>query len=124
MPVQDCEYVKDVLTLYRDLQRSFDDLKDKGGLTEEDVVFPGFGESANKLFARFIKVDNHWASLRVANHDLDAYFENKQEYRQMLNKMSEIESTKGVGGRYHLTADEIKSILPKRARQATTTTTR
>jgi uncharacterized protein YfbU (UPF0304 family) len=122
MQEQDCQYVKDVLSLYTDLQRSFDDLEDKGGLVEEDVVFPGFGESANKLFARFIRVDNHWRSLRVSNEDMDGHFPNKPQYRQMLNKMSEIESTKGVGGRYQLTTDEIKSILPKRARPASTAT--
>lgn len=40
--------ILDILDMYNDLQWSFDELKDKGDLTESDVIFPGWDGNSPK----------------------------------------------------------------------------
>jgi uncharacterized protein YfbU (UPF0304 family) len=42
MPIEECEYVYDVLDMHRILITSFESLTDKQGLTADDVRFRGF----------------------------------------------------------------------------------
>ena len=63
MSVEECRYVYDVLDLYRVLIRSYGELKDKEGLTPDDVKFAGFdgnNETKRWAFARHLKEEGRW----------------------------------------------------------------
>jgi len=113
----DCRYVFDVLAMYDALQRSFERLTDKEGISESAVVFPGFGgndETHFLVFARYIRDSGQWEWM-LKGKDLDCHFPTTWRYRPMLEKWRPIEPIERKAAR--LSRDDIKEILEEPGRQ-------
>lgn len=66
--------ILDILDMYNDLQWSFDELKDKGDLTESDVHFPGWDGNSPKGELSFAKLfcyrgEDSWADPKKVKPD-------------------------------------------------------
>lgn len=69
VPREICQEVLEILDMFRFLQNSFDNLEDKEGLTERDVVFRGFDgneESKHLCFADFYCAKDRYGDLRFS----------------------------------------------------------
>jgi uncharacterized protein YfbU (UPF0304 family) len=112
---EECRYVLDVLDMHEGLQRSFQHLDDKDGITEDDVAFPGFdgnNESHHLCFAAHIKKGSRWETLATAiDSDWNSHFPTTQRYKRMLAKLNTIEDEHGMERKYRLSSNEIKEIL-------------
>jgi uncharacterized protein len=113
IPEEVATEVWDILQMYRTLNFSYENLKDKGDIKEEDLKFPGFdgNEEAQYMnYAKFILHDlNRYEELRDdSNHpNYNSHFPMLWKYRKMLSVW------KSISHRYNnnLTLDEIKKIL-------------
>jgi len=114
MPIEDCKYVYDVLDLHRVLINSFNTLKDKQGLTEDDVKFHGFdGNNESKMLAlaEYLQKDGLWTETLVGY--LNSHSMTTKTYKRMLTKFKPIEEqilSSGTG-RWILTAEQIREII-------------
>jgi hypothetical protein len=115
MSVEECRYVYDVLDLYRVLIRSYDELKDKEGLTPDDVKFPGFdlnNESKRYAFAEHLKKEGRWTetlSGYLNSHSIHTL----SLYPEMLKRFEPIKQQilNSHSGNWILTADQIKKVI-------------
>ena len=124
MSVEECRYVYDVLDLYRVLIRSYEELKDKEGLTDDDVKFEGFdgnNESKRWAFARHLKEEGRWTETLIG--DLNSHsVHTKMLYPKMLERFEPIQQAilDSHSGNWILTADQIKKVINWKAPEAET----
>ena len=107
----DCRYVFDVLAMHDALQRSFERLADKAGLSESDVAFHGFSgneETHLLAFAQYIRDSGQWDWM-LKGKDLDSHFPTEWRYKAMLEKWKPIEPIERKAAR--LSKEDIKEIL-------------
>jgi uncharacterized protein len=115
MPWEECDYVYDVLDMHRVLIRSFEALKDKEGLTEEDVKFQGFdgnNESKRLAFAEHLKKEGKWTETLggyLNSHSISTM----TRYPKMLTNFQPIrqEILASHSGNWLITAAQIKQII-------------
>ena len=121
MSVEECRYVYDVLDLYRVLIRSYDELKDKEGLTPDDVKFQGFdgnNESKRWAFAEHLKREGRWTE------SLSGYLNSHSMrtislYPKMLERFDPIrQQILDTHSDWILTADQIKQVIGWKAQNA------
>ncbi len=123
MSVEDGRYVYDVLDMYRVLRQSYDNLKDKQGITEDDIKFQGFdgnNETKNYVFAKFLQSQGLWEETlypgcRLNSHSMMTI----SLYPRMLATYKKIWDTKHVAADHRFTADEIKQVVPRFASATT-----
>jgi uncharacterized protein YfbU (UPF0304 family) len=115
MPYEECKYVYDVLDMHRVLINSLNALKDKQGLTLDDVKFEGFdgnNESKRHAFAKHLKDEGKWTETLVGS--LNSHSQSTiSRYPKMLKKFDKIVETldkTGPGG-WDLTAEQIREII-------------
>jgi uncharacterized protein YfbU (UPF0304 family) len=115
MSFDECEYVYDVLDMHRVLISSFNELKDKDGLTLADVSFKGFdgnNESKRHAFAEHLQKEGKWTETLVGglnSHSISTV----TRYPRMLQKFNPIWQSinkTSVGGG-DLTAKQIREII-------------
>jgi hypothetical protein len=115
---EECRYVMDVLDMHEGLQCSFARLRDKNGVTESDVSFPGFDgneESHHLCFAERMKEGTRWKTLATMHSDdWNSHFPTRQRYKLMLARLKTIEDEHGAERKYCLSSDEIRDILDLR----------
>jgi uncharacterized protein YfbU (UPF0304 family) len=122
MSVEECRYVYDVLDLYRALIRSYDELKDKEGLTPGDVKFRGFDgneETKRWAFTKHVKKEGRWEETLtgdVNNHGSVS----QSKYHKMLKRFEPIweQMLSSHSGNFSLTADQIKEVIDWKAPEA------
>jgi uncharacterized protein len=115
MSVEECRYVYDVLDLYRVLIRSYDELKDKEGLTSDDVKFRGFdgnNESKRLAFAEHLKKEGLWTETLTGglnSHSISTM----SLYPKMLERFEPIRQQilDSHSGNWIITADQIKKVI-------------
>jgi uncharacterized protein YfbU (UPF0304 family) len=115
MPFEECEYVYDVLDMHRILINSFNELKDKAGLTLEDVSFKGFdgnNESKRHAFAEHLKKEGRWTETLVGSLNSHS-MSSMTRYPKMLKKFDRIAGglNKAAVGGWDLTAEQIREII-------------
>jgi uncharacterized protein YfbU (UPF0304 family) len=118
MSLDKCRYVYEVLDMFRFLRFSFDDLKDKQGLTEDDITFKGFdgnNESQNHGLVSFMKEQGMWTETLHKGVPLNSHsITTVSLYPRMLAKFTPIWEKKNHSMKDQwLTAEEIKKILFK-----------
>lgn len=117
--LQTCNFVKDVVEMFLDLQRSFKKLHDRSGLDDRDILFYGFYiVEEERRFFDFLKMkggepEQIWEAglkiLRVApGSDLGIH---RTHYEEMLNRWNEIKAKYAVKEKWNFTNDEIKAII-------------
>jgi uncharacterized protein YfbU (UPF0304 family) len=115
MSVEECRYVYDVLDLYRVLIRSYGELKDKEGLTPDDVKFPGFdanNESKRWAFARHLQKEGRWTETLIG--DLNSHSKSTiSKYPKMLERFEPIQRhiLDSYSGNWIISADQIKKVI-------------
>lgn len=99
------DFVASILELYRVIQNSFDDLSDKGSLTEDRVKFPGFDGNNEGEYKRFFSalVENDQFAQVKAN--TNSHMRKVSTYKNMLDKWE------SLGKGYTLSLDDIETIL-------------
>ena len=115
MDIEECQYVFDVLDLYRTLTRSFDALTDKKGLTSENVRFQGFdgnNESRRHAFAEHLRKQGKWTETltgRLNSHSKITM----SLYPRMLAKFEPIQEQilASHTGNWELTAEQIREVI-------------
>ena len=114
MSVEECRYVYDVLDLYRVLIRSYDELKDKEGLSPDDVKFQGFdanNESKRWAFAEYLKKEGRWTETLTGylnSHSMSTM----SLYPKMLERFEPIrEQILNSHSNWIITADQIKKVI-------------
>jgi uncharacterized protein len=118
MPMEECEYVYDVLDMHRTLINSFNGLHDKQGLTADDVRFRGFdgnNETKRWAFAEYLQKKGRWQETLVGgmnSHTIDTV----HRYPQMLERFEPIkqEIMNSHMGNWQLSADQIKTVIGKK----------
>ena len=113
IPEEDCDFVYDVLSMYRDLYFSFDKLDEKSNISKDDVVFRGFdgnNECKYYVFASFLlkekDIFNEFADVGVNSHASRI-----DMYKKMLAVYKPILDDKIGKYREYLTKGEILSII-------------
>lgn len=92
MSFGECEYVYDVLDMHRALIGSFNELKEKDGLTLEDVSFKGFdGNNESKCLALAVRLqkEGKWTETLVGelnSHSISTI----ARYPRMLEKFNPV----------------------------------
>jgi uncharacterized protein YfbU (UPF0304 family) len=106
LAAEQCDYVSDVLDMFWNLQDSYDQLQDKAGLNERDVLFPGFDVNNESRFLGYSKfrLKSAFDGFRAAP-GINSHFPTR--YREMLARYESIPAER----RRELTAEEISSIL-------------
>jgi uncharacterized protein len=115
MPLEECEYVFDVLDMHRLLISSFEALKDTQGLTLDDVRFRGFdgnNESKRLAFAEYLQKTGRWTETLVGglnSHSMMTMY----RYPEMLKRYEPIKQAilQSHSGKWQLTAEQIKVIV-------------
>jgi uncharacterized protein YfbU (UPF0304 family) len=115
MPLEECEYVFDVLDMHRNLINSFDALNDKQGLTPDDVRFRGFdgnNETKRWAFAEYLQKTGRWKETLVGglnSHSMTTMY----RYPEMLKRYEPIKQKilDSHSGNWQLTAEQIKVII-------------
>lgn len=113
MTVAECQYVYDVLDMFRFLKVSFRELKDKEGLKPEDVQFNGFdgnNESRMLSFAEFLKQQGKWQTPLDGTGDLNTHCPTTHRYRAMLEKWNALSEE----DKHYMTAAQIKEVIAAR----------
>lgn len=128
VPASICREVLDIMSMYEFLQMSYDDLSDKDGVEERDVLFPGFdgnNESDHLGYANFYCSQRRFGHLRfgsLGEHsrieeqfeitvDLNSHFPSLEVYRRMLHPWLAFKA-ENPGRRWgRMTKDEIRMIL-------------
>jgi uncharacterized protein YfbU (UPF0304 family) len=115
MDDEECRYVFDVLDMFRNLINSFNGLKDKQGLTEDDVRFGGFdgnNEAKRWAFAKYLKKSGRWQETLVGG--LNSHSSTTMDrYPQMLERYEPIKQKiiNSHMGNWQLTAEQIKVVI-------------
>jgi uncharacterized protein YfbU (UPF0304 family) len=129
MTVDEGRYVYDVLDLYRVLIRSYEELKDKEGLTLDDVKFQGFdgnNESKRWAFTKHLKEEGRWTEtltgVPLNSHSMSTM----SLYPKMLERFEPIQRAilDSHSGNWILTADQIKKVINWKAPESQTKTER
>ena len=108
-----CDYVNDVLNMFRSLDRSFAALTDKSGIDEEEIWFGGFdGNNESDLlgFAEFIQSEGRFQE-SLKGDDLNSHSMTERHHNKMLSRFNAIcerHDQKWVG---NLSRDEIQEII-------------
>ena len=115
MPLDECKYVFDVLDMFRNLINSFNGLKDKQGLTAEDVRFQGFdgnNETKRWAFAEYLKKTGRWQETLVGGLNSHSMM-TMRRYPQMLERYEPIKQRilDSHTGNWQLTAEQIKVVI-------------
>jgi len=90
MTEQECLEVVDILDMYRALTFSFENLKEKEGIREEEIHFDGFdgnNETRQYLYARYFILDlDRFTELTYGqkNPELNSHSARLKKYRNML----------------------------------------
>lgn len=106
-----CREVMDILDMYRALNYSYKNLKDKEGVENENIKFKGFdGNDGSGYFgyARFLVLDQRrWEEVLEGRpgFELNSHSPVNDMYRRMLKEWSDL------GKKFDLTSNEIKQIL-------------
>lgn len=107
VPPEDCHLVSEVLDLYRAMQQSFRQYRDRHGLNERDIEFPGFDSTTEAplldLAQYLIKRSDRPATFQHAYSDSRTPM--AARYRRMVVAWA------GLGRRPSLTKDELQVIL-------------
>lgn len=87
----DCAFVYEVMDMYSMMQHSLKRLKDKGGLSAADLIFPGFDQNDTKesdymQLAQFIRSGNGFSTLQVKATDFNSHMPRAAQYREMLKR--------------------------------------
>ena len=117
MPIEECEFVYDVLDMHRILINSFDALTDKQGLTANDVRFRGFdgnNETKRWAFAEYLQKKGMWKETLVGGMNSHSMM-TMDRYPQMLERYEPIKEQiiDSHTGKWQLTAEQIKTVIGK-----------
>ena len=124
MSVEECRYVYDVLDLYRVLIRSYGELKDKEGLTADDVKFRGFDGNNEDQTMGVCKASERGRPVdRALIGDLNSHSMSTMSlYPKMLERFEPIRQhiLDSHFGNWIITADQIKKVINWKAPEAET----
>lgn len=107
----ECRRVLDTLDMYRAVKHSYERLKDKSGIEEHQVEFPGYdgnNESHHLSYARYFIVDlDRYDELRkdVEYPDFNSHCQMLDKYDRMLARWAKF------GKSHDLAAENIKHLL-------------
>jgi uncharacterized protein YfbU (UPF0304 family) len=91
MPVENCRFVMDVLSMYDGMQRSWKALKTKGGITKQQITYRGFdgnNETQHMSYSQFVVNDcGRFDYMGIKDHN--SHMESIPGYLRMLEKWSE-----------------------------------
>lgn len=99
-----CREVINILDMYRFLQWAFRDLKDKSGIKESELSFPGFdgnNESAHLSYGRFLNTTKRFEESKVENSHMPTL----EVYRRMLAAYGKVKD------KHQLTKVDVQAIL-------------
>jgi len=109
IPLADCEEVCAVVTMYHLLHHSYENSRDKSGLTPADVEFSGFdgnAEADHLAYARFLKERDQWEEhVGAGTDELNSHCSRLPMYRAMLIRWKDSEDP------YDLSREDILRIL-------------
>jgi uncharacterized protein YfbU (UPF0304 family) len=118
MPLDECEYVFDVLDMHRTLINSFEALKDKQGLMADDVRFRGFdgnNESKRWAFAEYLQKTGRWKETLVGGLNSHSMM-TMHRYPEMLKRYEPIKQKiiESHSGNWQLTSEQIKIVIGRK----------
>ena len=116
MSDEDCLEVRDILTMFCNMRLSFDDLKDKEGITEESILFPGFDgnhEPTYLAYAKFFLKNNGQPAYKEMWRNGEPVFNSHtrmlSRYRVMYEKYRQVDVVGSAFG--SMSAEAIKAVL-------------
>lgn len=109
MSAGETHYVLDVLQMYSELLLSWEKLKNKEGLTEKSVRFPGFygNTEVPHLSYTYYFINKLGRFPELARSDFNSHHPTREAYERMLAVWREIKE----GGASDLTAVQIQAVL-------------
>lgn len=119
LPEADSKEVIDTLDMFRALRVSYNQLKDKDGITEYDINFRGYDGNDSvecKLmgYARYFVVElkrfGEILEEQGEHFDFNSHGEMREVYKRMLEKWLAVPAGRGAGQRHNLTKEQLKEI--------------
>jgi hypothetical protein len=109
---EDCNFVRDIMWLYFDLQHSYDQLGEQERAEIGSVAFPGFDmnddhEGILLGYARFLKSPMMFANLRTASTEFNSHAPMADRYRVILGRWNAM----GTPKLRSFTVEQIKTLL-------------
>jgi uncharacterized protein YfbU (UPF0304 family) len=109
---EDCNFVRDIMCLYFDIQHSHDQLGEQERAGIESVDFPGFdmnddNEGILLGYARFLKSPMMFANLRTTSTEFNSHAPTTDMYRAMLGKFNSMGSPRPRA----FTVEQMKTLL-------------
>lgn len=104
----DCDFVADVMEMYTQLQMAWDSAVDKKGVKESDLIFTGFDgnrATGQMSYARFVREDGKWSTLRVKDRDMNSHGMGDSRYSEMLDRFGQLKQ------RYGLSIEDVIAVL-------------
>ena len=111
MTYEDCQEVRNILTMYNDIQWSYENLNNKDGIDKDKIIFKGFDlnfESERYEYINFLLkpgVTDEFLPQRA--NDLNSHCSMLEEYRTMYSKYEKIKERKSK----ELDEEQIKLLL-------------
>jgi uncharacterized protein len=108
-----CEYVHNVLNMFRALDRSYAGLEDKTGIDESDIRFGGFdgnNESDLLSYAEFLYEQGRFRE-SLKDEDLNSHSMTRNHHDMMLDKFSGICARHGEKWVDNLSKVELQEII-------------
>jgi uncharacterized protein YfbU (UPF0304 family) len=109
---EDCDFVRDIMCLYFDLQHAYDQLSEQERAGIGSVAFPGFDmnddhEAILLGYARFLKSPMMFASLRTRSTEFNSHMPMADRYRAMLGKWNSMGNPRPRS----FTVEQMKTLL-------------
>ena len=112
LSVEECRFVQLAMALYGVMQRSHEELPDKAGIEERDIVFPGFDgnhETEYLAYARYVvEKERRFPYLKLGWGGFNSHVPMIDRYRQ------QVEVWRSMDEKPELTAEDITTILEVR----------
>ncbi|MCS3662328.1 YfbU family protein [Salinibacter ruber] len=108
----ECEFVFDVLDMFNELQRGYDQHNPEG-IERREVEFPGFDTSVDEIgmlsWAEFaINELGRWGRVDIKGNDLDSHMPLREAYGRMLDAWAESED------KHNLSEQDLRRVLNAR----------
>ena len=112
LSIEECRFVQVAMGLYWVIQRSYEDLPDKSGIDERDIVFLGFDgnhETEYMAYARYVaEKEGRFPHLKIGSDRFNSHIPMVDRYRR------QIALWKSMDEKPEFTSEEITSILEAR----------
>ncbi len=106
---EECRRVRDIMAMFSVLKYSYNQLQEKTGIKQQDIIFDGFSgneETLHMAYTRWLYEDRRFRDLDRGD-DFNSHFPTLERYTQMLRIWE------SMGKKHELTREEVIKIVSR-----------